>query len=104
MLILSFRYTGFASTYIGRIVKSISSSFNTEFDLEQVRKLRKALLKDTKKLYSLSQLRDFQSAHSTELGSSTRAVEQAVEAVENNVKWMEENYNVVADWLNSQVY
>ena len=53
---------------------------------------------------SLFQLRDFQSEHSTELGSSTRAVDQAVEAVENNVKWMEENYNVVADWLNSQVY
>jgi len=76
-------FTGFASSYIGRIVKSISSSFNTEFDLEQ--------------------LRDFQNSHSNEFGSSTRAVEQALEAVENNVKWMEDNYNVVAEWLNQRV-
>ena len=50
------------------------------------------------------QLRDFRTEHKAELASSTRAMEQAVEAVENNVKWMEDNYDVVADWLNNKVY
>ena len=36
--VLSFSYTGFAAAYIGRIIKSITSSFNTEFDLDQVGK------------------------------------------------------------------
>ena len=39
----SLSFTGFASTYIGRIIKSITSSFNTDFDLEQVGKLSKVL-------------------------------------------------------------
>ena len=50
------------------------------------------------------QLRDFRTEHKAELASNTRALEQAVEAVENNVKWMEDNYDVVADWLNNKVY
>ena len=57
----------------------------------------------SKIIVPLFQLRDFQNSHSNEFGSSTRAVEQALEAVENNVKWMEDNYNVVAEWLNQRV-
>lgn len=52
----------------------------------------------------LFQLRDFQSEHKADLTASARAMDQAVEAVENNIKWMEENYNVVANWLENQVY
>ena len=55
-------------------------------------------------MFFLFQLRDFQSEHKADLTANTRSMDQATEAVENNVKWMEENYRVVANWLNKQVY
>ena len=30
-------YSGFAETYIGRTIKSIANSFNTKFELQQVK-------------------------------------------------------------------
>ena len=45
------------------------------------------------------QLKEFQEARKLELGSSTRDVGQAVESVENNVKWMERNYDNILNWL-----
>ena len=47
----------------------------------------------------LFQLKEFQEARKSELASSTRDVEQAVESVENNVKWMERNYENILNWL-----
>ena len=74
--------------------------------MEQVGKLSKVLYRNflTETFSVIFQLRDFQTEHKAELASSTRALEQAVEAVENNVKWMEDNYDMVADWLNNTVY
>ena len=48
---------------------------------------------------TLLQLKEFQESRKSELGSSTRDVEQAVESVENNVKWMERNYENILNWL-----
>ena len=48
---------------------------------------------------TLLQLKEFQEARKSELGSSTRDVEQAVESVENNVAWMERNYDNILNWL-----
>jgi len=75
-------YSGFAETYIGRTIKSIANSFNTKFELQQIK--------------------DFQSAHRSELRASTRDVQQAVEAAENNVKWMERNFGNIWGWLRTQ--
>jgi len=74
--------SGFAKSYAGRIIKSITGSFNTKYDLEQ--------------------LRDFQSAHSEELAAIARTVEQAVEKVENNVNWMESNFESIRIWLEKE--
>ena len=46
-----------------------------------------------------SQLRQFASVHNRELGTATRAVEQALEQAEANVKWMERNYESIVRWL-----
>lgn len=46
-----------------------------------------------------SQLRQFASIHQRELGTATRAVEQALEQAEANVKWMERNYESIVRWL-----
>jgi len=34
-----------------------------------------------------------------ELGSAQRAVDQAIEAVSANVKWMDENSPIISTWL-----
>jgi len=72
-------YSGFAATFIGRTIKYTTSSFTTKFELQQ--------------------LKEFQESRKSELGSSTRDVEQAVESVENNVAWMERNYDNILNWL-----
>ena len=45
---------------------------------------------------------DFQSAHSEELAAIARTVEQAVEKVENNVNWMESNFESIRIWLEKE--
>ena len=37
----------------------------------------------------------FEKAHQGELGSSTRAVKQAIEASQANVEWMTNNFQVI---------
>ena len=54
------------------------------------------------KMCTSSQIKDFQSAHRSELRASTRDVQQAVEAAENNVKWMERNFGNIWGWLRTQ--
>jgi len=44
-------------------------------------------------------LKQFASIHHHELGTATRAVEQALEQAEANVKWMERNYESIVRWL-----
>jgi len=70
-------FTSFSS--LKRIVKAMSGSFNTNFDLKE--------------------LKDFQATHEGELGTSTRAVEQAIESGLANVDWMQTNYENVWSWL-----
>lgn len=41
----------------------------------------------------------FAVAHRHQLGTATRAVEQALEQAEANVKWMERNYEPIVRWL-----
>jgi len=54
-------------------------SFNTKFDLHE--------------------LKEFQKAHEGDLGTAKRAVEQAIEAGLANVDWMDSNYETVWSWL-----
>eukprot|EP00088_Acartia_fossae_P031208 TRINITY_DN3213_c0_g1_i1.p1 TRINITY_DN3213_c0_g1~~TRINITY_DN3213_c0_g1_i1.p1 ORF type:complete len:964 (+),score=231.16 TRINITY_DN3213_c0_g1_i1:49-2940(+) len=70
-------FTGFSSTR--RIIKAIAESFNTNFELNE--------------------LKDFQKKHEGDLGTSERAVKQAIESGQANVLWMEKNYENVWNWL-----
>ena len=48
------------------------------------------------------QLKQFRRSHSSDLSAISRTVEQALEKVENNVGWMETNYDNIRDWLEQQ--
>ncbi|XP_056008322.1 putative aminopeptidase-2 isoform X2 [Ostrea edulis] len=65
----------------GGFISSISGAFNTK--------------------YQLQQLTDFGKAH-PDLGRSARAYNQAVEAVQSNVQWMQKNLDTVINWLGGQ--
>jgi len=70
-------FPGFSA--LKRIVKAMGRSFNTKFDLHE--------------------LKEFQKAHEGDLGTAKRAVEQAIEAGLANVDWMDSNYETVWSWL-----
>merc|ERR1712108_124120 len=73
--------SGFGSR-LGRVIKSVASSYTTHLETNQ--------------------LKSFEAAHKSELGSSERAVAQAIEKAEANVAWMEENYQPIWSWLKEQ--
>jgi len=52
--------------------------------------------------FEIKNLRDFEMEHAAELGTSTRAVQQAIEAGEANLMWMEKNYESIWRWLKIQ--
>jgi len=73
--------SGFGSR-LGRVIKSVASSYTTHLETNQ--------------------LKAFEAAHKSELGSSERAVAQAIEKAEANVAWMEANYQPIWSWLKQQ--
>jgi len=70
-------FPGFSATR--RTVKSISASFSSEFELNE--------------------LKSFASANSADLGTAKRAVEQAIEGGQANLEWMKSNFNTISTWL-----
>ncbi|GAB6029465.1 hypothetical protein CHUAL_005219 [Chamberlinius hualienensis] len=64
---------------ISFMVKSVTASLNTEFELKE--------------------LKEFINEHKSELGTATRSFVQAVEETEANVKWMDHSYDKVASWF-----
>jgi len=47
----------------------------------------------------LLELEDFKAEHAGNLGTAKRAVEQAIEKTENNIAWMDANYEIIKEWL-----
>lgn len=45
------------------------------------------------------QLKDFIAMNKDKLESATRTVQQAVEQAEENIKWLDNNYATIRDWL-----
>jgi len=62
----------------------------------------KNAMKDRNTDFHLAELKAFEAAHKSELGSSERAVAQAIEKAEANVAWMEANYQPIWSWLKQQ--
>ena len=63
---------------LGKLPKTVSSHFSTQSQLDQ--------------------LRAFFLAH-PEAGAGARARKQAVEQVENNMRWLQERRGVIHQWL-----
>lgn len=64
--------------YLGRLIKSITGGFTTQFQLKQVEAFYK---------------------QHPEAGAGTRARKQALENINTNIKWLHNNYNNVQQWL-----
>ncbi|KAI8500624.1 hypothetical protein Bbelb_214420 [Branchiostoma belcheri] len=67
---------GFSS--LSRLIATASEAFNTEFQLQE--------------------LIDFAAKHPN-AGSATRAIEQAIEKTKANIRWMNDNEEVIYNWL-----
>ncbi|XP_063596362.1 aminopeptidase N-like isoform X2 [Penaeus indicus] len=76
-------YTGTFTT-LGDMVNTVSYEFNTREEKHE--------------------LELFKEEHAGQLGTATRAVDQAIERTENNVKWMDNNYEVIMKWLADNGY
>ncbi|XP_023324912.1 aminopeptidase N [Eurytemora carolleeae] len=72
-------YWGSASFTMPGIMQRALSGRNTEFELEE--------------------LNEFKTKHINELATSRRAVDQAIEAAQVNIAWIQNNLQVVWDWL-----
>ncbi|XP_052694307.1 aminopeptidase Ey-like isoform X2 [Crassostrea angulata] len=64
-----------------RLISGVTAPFNTNFELKQ--------------------LEDFVKLHPN-MGSGTRAFQQAIEKTLGNINWMDQNYHIVKQWLADQ--
>ena len=69
---------GLHSRYLGRLPKIVTEGFTTE--------------------YQLNQVRTFFSAN-PEAGAGARARKQAVESIQNNINWLDNHYDSIANWI-----
>ncbi|XP_042889263.1 aminopeptidase N-like [Penaeus japonicus] len=77
-------YYGSGLFAIARIIKAATRAFNTKLEL--------------------AELVLFKEEHAGQLGTATRAVDQAIERTENNINWMDNNYEVIMKWLEDNGY
>ncbi|XP_012268487.2 aminopeptidase N isoform X2 [Athalia rosae] len=64
--------------------------------------LNSIITSSTKRLnakYQLNDLLEFANDHSAELGTAKRAVQQAAEHAQANIKWLERNHGTILSWL-----
>ncbi|XP_068228252.1 aminopeptidase N-like [Palaemon carinicauda] len=71
-------------TQLGDCISAVTEDFNTNTELQE--------------------LIDFKNEHADELGTATRAVDQSIERVNNNIDWMYNYYDVIVQWLNDHGY
>ncbi|XP_062596000.1 aminopeptidase N-like [Saccostrea cucullata] len=72
---------GLSSFAFPRLISGVTSRFNIKFELTQLE----------------SFLRE-----NPDMGSGTRAFQQAIEKTKSNIKWMDQNYEIVKQWLVDQ--
>ena len=80
---ISTYYDTAISSAVGRIVTYVTKDFNTPFELKE--------------------LEQFYEEHKTELGTAKRATLNNIEKVRANVKWMQDYYQVVFNWLGKNI-
>jgi len=73
---------GLNSRYLGRVPKTVVRNFSTKFQLDQIN--------------------DF-FAEYPDAGAGTRSRIQALEDVQNNIKWLDTHYQDIENWLNDRI-
>ncbi|KAG0726038.1 Aminopeptidase Ey [Chionoecetes opilio] len=77
-------YDYFGGKAKGGIITSVTSNFNTEQHLKEVMA--------------------FKAERGEELSAASRTVDRVVEKIKNNMVWMTNNHNTIAEWLHTQGY
>jgi len=80
---LSAYYDTAISSSVGRIITAVASDFNTRFELDE--------------------LQTFIADHEEELGSARRTANQMVEGAKANIAWMDQHYQTIVDWLQTNL-
>ncbi|KAG9466320.1 hypothetical protein GDO78_016810 [Eleutherodactylus coqui] len=79
-----FQHLGGTSISFGGIILGITGRFSTQFDVKQLQQFKE----DNKEIG---------------FGTATRALEQAIETAEANVRWVDENKAVIKEWFEAKV-
>nr|XP_006821163.1 PREDICTED: aminopeptidase N-like [Saccoglossus kowalevskii] len=97
-----------ASNYVGRALAwdFFRANYDILFDMFGTSlftwsRMLTALTSQLNTRFELSQLIDFGDNHPN-LGSAARAYEQAIESTKANIKWMDNNFEQVQEWLENQ--
>ncbi|MCJ8733359.1 hypothetical protein PDJAM_G00222310 [Pangasius djambal] len=70
-------------TSVGSLIDDVTERFSTDFELQQLKQFRSEFDEDG-------------------LGPTTRALDQAIEKTEANIKWVKENKQTVLNWFREQ--
>lgn len=73
------KYMGSSILALNGIVKAVTSKLSTRDDIRE--------------------LKSFALSKSSDLGSANRTVQQSIEMVQDNIRWMDENFEVIKNWL-----
>ena len=80
--VLSYYPTAISSS-MSRIIQSVSQDFNTKFEL--------------------ASLQEFIEKNKDDLGAANRTAEKAVQSCKANIRWMDNHYKTVIDWLQPRI-
>ena len=80
---ISTYYNPKTSKTIARVIKTITSDFNTPL--------------------KLNELKVFHQHFASELGSAKRNTLISIQNVKANVKWMNDNYDMISNWLEAKL-
>ena len=80
---ISSYYNPKSTKTISRVIKTLTSDFNTSLKLKE--------------------LEGFYRDHEKELGRAKSNLLSSIQNVKANVRWMKENFNKISDWLQTKI-
>ena len=85
---------------LSEVIKTVTTSFNTDLELKEVRtNLSLITLTDVVIILVLNQLIAFRDQWADLLTKVARSTEQSIDRAKNNIIWMRQNYQKVVNWL-----
>lgn len=90
---------------LNSIVKYTARRLNNRYELDEVKKKNNLLpmkfCQHINHYNFLNQFKRFTHQHTKDTG---RTIQQAIEAAESNIQWMERNYKTIIEWLGNIKY